>query len=768
MSFSGKFTPLQLNVISGYNQGTGIEINADARAYQGTWLSTSSYTQGTVTGSTVLRDVTTAMPAYYGSYPGITTIGQSTVPALGNSMPPTFVPTLSGQYLASWSATQNYTGDTGASYFRNGFVATIARQAYNELWGSTVNFRYNCIVKAFQQTDSWRGTPNQVIASFVNSKTTQTGNFSNINDFTTNDIAGVSLSFRLWGTDLLYLGRSLDLNNIHNFGLPSVLLRTLQANDAVTPAVRISLSFNDLSDREQQQLFIPTYTPTPAQEKKIYDSFKLIKGNDLYSILTGITYQMNCQTLYLNSLADLLNPIKMFPNSYGSLTVPQYRTDTVNSKTYYFIYSGNNTNTAVKTLAGVRDAYDKLVGILPEDIAIACAAFSVTMQQIKNIRNTDIRKLATSIVDLEVTNKDLPLVNTATGTPGNVAYADSMLESIGLGSGNGGAYRQVDFFGAASGFPYIDYYQQAINIIRQLPTANLASIYAQMLLPSPDIPNLIAQANAEIANIYNSNRQQCDSLNYYWNLLGTQMTIEQLALPTAIPDTTDIVTNSSPYDFSTFARSIETYAIDNSDGESGFVLDKFSDLTTITGQSMVASLREARNAKRLLEAGAPPDNDVSDVLDLCSASATATLNAGRISSVSMTAVGSGYSNANPPQIYVYPPGSGAVLTPVIAQDGSIRTLTIVKPGSGLTIAEINIDPPGACVPVLRGVASMNVKGKLGEVSPTDPTYPGTLLPDWNPPPPPVFPPTQPGDDASYTVAQAIDDVTKCNCDCWNI
>jgi hypothetical protein len=51
MSFSGKFTPLQLNVISGYNQGTGIEIKADARAYQGTWSSTSSYTQGTVTGS---------------------------------------------------------------------------------------------------------------------------------------------------------------------------------------------------------------------------------------------------------------------------------------------------------------------------------------------------------------------------------------------------------------------------------------------------------------------------------------------------------------------------------------------------------------------------------------------------------------------------------------------------------------------------------------------------------------------------------------------
>ena len=299
--------------------------------------------------------------------------------------------------------------------------------------------------------------------------------------------------------------------------------------------------------------------------------------------------------------------------------------------------------------------------------------------------------------------------------------------------------------------------------------------------PPPNIPSLIAQANAEITNIYNSNRQQCDTLNYYWNLIGTQMTIEQRAIPTAVISSTDILTNSNAYDFTTFGRSIETYALDNSDGESGYILDAISDLTTITGQSMVASLREARNAKRLLEAGAPPENDVNDSLDLCSASATATIVAGRITAITMTSVGSGYSVVQPPNIYVCPPGSGAVLTPVIVADGSIRSLTIQNPGAGLPIAEIRIDPPPVCVPVVMGIATVGIDNpdNFGnEVQPTSPTYPGTrdqgspidsTSPSWTSNPnQPVFPPTQPPADASYTVDQAIEEVTLCNCDCWNI
>jgi hypothetical protein len=62
--------------------------------------------------------------------------------------------------------------------------------------------------------------------------------------------------------------------------------------------------------------------------------------------LNEVLVSLNCKTAGLDSLADLLNPKKLFPNSYQSLTVPVYNTtqSVTNSKTYYPIYSGLGTN----------------------------------------------------------------------------------------------------------------------------------------------------------------------------------------------------------------------------------------------------------------------------------------------------------------------------------------------------------------------------------------------------------------------------------------
>jgi hypothetical protein len=55
---------------------------------------------------------------------------------------------------------------------------------------------------------------------------------------------------------------------------------------------------------------------------------------------------LNCKTVGLESLVDLLNPLKLFPNSYESLTVPVYNTvgGPANSKIYYPIYVNGGLN----------------------------------------------------------------------------------------------------------------------------------------------------------------------------------------------------------------------------------------------------------------------------------------------------------------------------------------------------------------------------------------------------------------------------------------
>jgi hypothetical protein len=172
---------------------------------------------------------------------------------------------------------------------------------------------------------------------------------------------------------------------------------------------------------------------------------------------------------------------------------------------------------------------------------------------------------------------------------------------------------------------------------------------------------------------------------------------------------------------------------------------------------MIAMMREARNADRLNWPGIPPDNDVDNQLDLCGASAVAGLDInGSIESVFMTAKSNGYTNEAPPNIYVYPPGSGADLSAIIESDGSISGLVINNSGANLPYVDIVIDPPPQCVPTNY----QDISEPPFLDSPRFVDNPQVEERPLEPLPPP--------DTASPTVLEAIEDVTKCNCDCWNL
>lgn len=849
MSQTDNFTPLQLNALSELTQQRGFAINAGATALQGTWTP-GGYTAGSLVSQTVLARITQAIPNIYAmavagrinpvTYRNLTNISFSTCGALANVRPNTFNPTYAGYgswqggqivsrsypprgypqsgeysyinqtygsyaYVTGWPGKNSWqqTDDTYMaavppasptaplndydSYVSNGFVSLVARQAYYEMWSGRFD-QYNNIVNSFSLTAANRIQANQQVASLVNSRSFLSGNFSNNNDLTTNDISGVNQSFRIWGNDLINSGKAIDLSNIHRFGTPSVLLLTLQRYGAITPAVGMALQYAGLNSQELNDIFKPTYVPTPTQEKKIYAAFKLVSGDDLYSLQSGVTLQLNCKIPTLTTLADLLDPKHLFPNSYAGLTVPQYRADTPTSKTYYFIYQNGGVNPQIVPLCG--PLLDQLTAVLPTDIAQACSAFSITMQQVKNIMQIDVQKFALAVVDLELTTQGLPLTNSTTGTPTNLAAVDNLINQIGMGSGNSGAYRQCDYFGSAAGYPYTGWYSRAYEIIRGLPTTALQQIYNNLYTasltppppppdPMPDPPpdpfdpvldaliqSLISQANAEIQNIFNSNTGECHQLNYLWNQIGTQLLIEQRAIPVAIPlaDTiTDIV---DPTDFQSFVKSLPQYGLDNGPGENAQTLERISDLTNLGGQSIVAAMREARNADRLGWAGVPPDNDVSGDIDLCSASATASLDGnGRIQSVTMTCKSEGYSVASPPRVSIFPYGYGGELVPVIEDDGSISTLAITKSGVGYPYVTIKIESPQECQ------APDRTGNKIPPPGLKQPTFPGpgpfTKFSE-NPYLPGPIPPLPPPATASPTIEETILDVTQCNCDCWNL
>jgi hypothetical protein len=319
-------------------------------------------------------------------YTNMLQIGQSRIPALGNTKPPTYInndpsgawtgqattgyaisgPTGQGQ-SAKWQ-TWNATADN-SSVTQWGFLRLLALQAYNE-------FNYNGDpeliksttappVKSYAQTflgfNGFLGQSNQVITTLRNSKEFGKGTFSNMNDMITADVTGVSLSSQAFGQDLINLGRALNLSRIENFGLPSTLLQIMQQNSAVSPSVTLALLGSGMTHDEINTILI-TGTATPEQEKRLYNAFTIVDGQELQEVLQVL----RVTTKGITTLADLLSVKKLFPISRSTLTVPIYNTSPgpTNSKTYYLLFVNDDLN--AQLLAPAVQAQTPIVVTYPE------------------------------------------------------------------------------------------------------------------------------------------------------------------------------------------------------------------------------------------------------------------------------------------------------------------------------------------------------------------------------------------------------------------
>jgi len=409
MADSGKQSPLGVNVLGSLLNGHDISapnnttfyINPVAESYYGKSKSNANYEPGKIVNDTCLKWVTYALkeawartPAPMGgvsgqitpaTYDAMLNIGQSRIPALGNSKPPTYQVDDPSGYWSEYGGPAN-TGfaiagnvdhgqdaswdpwDSGDPAGTNpnsevtkwGWVRAMALQAFNEFWWnasvgagpgndpdpSNSNINYNPAYKDFTSyfltADSFIDQSNKAIIAVQNAQTFLQGTFSNQDDLISADISGISLSARAFGQDLINLGKALDLQGIGKFGMPSVLLQTLKTNNAVTQSVILTLLVSGLSKSEIENISLGNTTPDKLVEQKIYAAFLLVKGQDLVDILSIL----NCKTRGLTSLADLLSVKKLFPLSYRTLTVPVYNTEPgpTNSKTYYLLFINDELN----------------------------------------------------------------------------------------------------------------------------------------------------------------------------------------------------------------------------------------------------------------------------------------------------------------------------------------------------------------------------------------------------------------------------------------
>jgi hypothetical protein len=333
---------------------------------------------GTGDGTVAVCDVTNS------TYDEMLNIGQSRIPALGNSKPPTYQADDPSQYWTKYGAPANtgfaiegeYDHGQDASWdpwdtdnqpnsevTRWGWVRALALQAYNEFWwNAPIEYPENLVetddyitgkidtypsykdfTSSFLSADAFVDYSNKAITAIQNAQTFLQGTYSNQDDLITADISGVSLSARAFGQDLINLGKALELSLIAKFGLPSGLLQTLQKNNAITQLLNFAMLSAGLTQSEVESIANnPQLTVSTEQEQKLYGAFLAVNGQSLREIIVIL----NCKTKGLTTLADLLSIKKLFPTSYRTLTVPIYNTEPgpTNSKTYYLLFINDELN----------------------------------------------------------------------------------------------------------------------------------------------------------------------------------------------------------------------------------------------------------------------------------------------------------------------------------------------------------------------------------------------------------------------------------------
>lgn len=395
---------------------------------------------------------------------------------------------------------------------------------------------YRDFLQQWQSCYGFISYSNSAILSVDNSKDFLSGTYSNMNDLISADITNVSLATKAFGQDLIALGKAIDLSTIATYGLPSNLLKTLAKYNSLTKNLSLAIITAGIPVDELGSILSNITQPTLDQERKLYAAYYITVGETLDEVLIPL----NCKTPGLTSLVDLLNPAKLFPNSYKTLTVQLYNTGTQNgaqnSKVAFPIYSSsgtinsdltstqvlnqigsqttigtplinnvtpiatelsieqqrneinndniNSTNTigSVQIQSPAKGYGSYLSSIIPPDIAVAAGAFSAGMQQIRNIQEVQIEKFAQVVTNIETmvglnTNSDSNNL-----VPTNLPLRTLGRPKIALGSGPQGSYTMSDFFGCMSGLPYNGPLSNIYDKLTQVATRKLFNIYHETYL----------------------------------------------------------------------------------------------------------------------------------------------------------------------------------------------------------------------------------------------------------------------------------------------
>lgn len=347
-------TPLQTNAAAGLLQNKGLQVNAEFVAALDAYNSLpliQNWTAVIVSGGGA-----NVSPA---SITTVFTLAADVCAPLTDSVPsaPNAYPTLNGttpyhpwldiyssQSAAPWPTSQ----DPGPIPVGEGPYDPRPHPGLSGLL-SKVSWLYlgmgdlSKFVQVLTACDSWKTQTNIFVNTAVNSQNYLGNTFTNTNSMITGENTTINLATEAFGTDLANTGSVIDLNNLGNLGSPLALMRQIYKHTNgifISPAVSLAFINVGIPQEVIINLQDPNYAITDSIQKLMYQAMTQITGDDLAQVLSA----MSVNTVGINTMADLLNPVKLFPNSFQSLTAP-----TANGPRAIYIDPTGSVNTSLTT-----------------------------------------------------------------------------------------------------------------------------------------------------------------------------------------------------------------------------------------------------------------------------------------------------------------------------------------------------------------------------------------------------------------------------------
>jgi len=292
--------------------GAGMIPGAGALAGIGSSLGVSSALTGalgsftslpiTSTFSNIVSSASSILSG--GALDSLRTLAAGTFPALTNAIPASFTSALSAV--------------APGGMFSGGLTGLVG-QAAGQLMGGGDLTRFSQI---FTSAEGFASQANQFINSGLNVGSIAS-TFGPISGGMDNVITGgfnqVSQAFGSLGGDLGNLGSLINMNSLENLGSPASLVKQLTDVGGLTSGVSNALKGVGLDTGQIGSLITGNLGGlTDSANKLLYEGMTKITGSDLDQIknVLGVT------TPGISNMAELLNPVKILPNSFQTLTMP--------------------------------------------------------------------------------------------------------------------------------------------------------------------------------------------------------------------------------------------------------------------------------------------------------------------------------------------------------------------------------------------------------------------------------------------------------------